>query len=286
MLILGIITMFYGEIKAYQEKEIKRLFAYSTIGQIGEICMTIALFSYLSASGALFHVINHAIMKDLIFLATGAFLIHSGLSKIEDLKGLGKAMPFTATCIVIGLLSIMGVPPFAGFNSKFAMVYALAEYNAFLPVLMLIAGLIGCIYYARIIRILVFEKYEGPAIQSASPSMKIAMGILVALCIIIGLYPQFILNFLVYPATTFIAQLNGLRDFTGQSTNLLSILTINWQAHTIVLLLGSLLPCILRKNPLQCGIASVFVLSLQVYLLLLMLQIMIHFPFYLLLQLQ
>ncbi len=261
MLLLGIITMFYGEIKAYQEKEIKRLFAYSTIGQIGEICMTIALFSYLSASGALFHVINHAIMKDLIFLATGVFLVRSGFSKIEDLKGLGKAMPFTATCIVIGLLSIMGVPPFAGFNSKFAMVYALAEYNAFLPILMLIAGLIGCIYYARIIRVLIFEKYEGPEIQDASPSMKIAMGILAMLCIIIGLYPQFILNFFVYPATTFIAQLNGLREFTGEPTTLLSILHINWQAHTVVLLLGSLLPCILRKNPLQAGIASVFMLS-------------------------
>ena len=261
LLLLGIITMFYGEIKAYQEKEIKRLFAYSTIGQIGEICMTIALFTYLSASGALFHVINHAIMKDLIFLATGVFLLRSGLSKIEDLKGLGKAMPFTATCIVIGLLSIMGVPPFTGFNSKFAMVYALADYNPYLPILMLIAGLIGCVYYARIIRVLIFEKYEGPEIHDASPSMKIAMGILAGLCIILGLYPQFILDIFVYPATTFIAQLNGLRGYTGEVTTLFSILTINWQAHTIVLLLGSLLPCILRKNPLQCGIASVFVLG-------------------------
>lgn len=149
--------MFYGEIKAYQAIEIKRLFAYSTIGQIGEICMTLGVFSYLATTGALFHIFNHAVMKDLIFLCTGVFILRSGFTKIEDLKGLGKVMPFTASCMVIGLLSILGLPPLAGFNSKFIMLLGLAEYSPYLAALMLLASFIGCVYYTRIIRILVFE---------------------------------------------------------------------------------------------------------------------------------
>ena len=260
LILLGIVTMFYGEIMAFKAEEIKRLFAYSTIGQIGEICMTLGVFSYLAATGVLFHIFNHAIMKDLIFLCTGAFMLRSGFSKIQDLKGLGKVMPFTATCMVIGLLSILGLPPFAGFNSKFIMLFGLAEYSPYLAALMLLASFIGCVYYTRVIRILVFEKYEGPKVEDAALPMKIAMGALALGCIVFGLYPQLVLDNLIAPVTSLIAAKGGF-NLSEQSLNIVALTTVTWKSPAIIILLGAILPVIVRKSPLQSGIASVIVMS-------------------------
>lgn len=260
LILLGIITMFYGEIKAYQAIEIKRLFAYSTIGQIGEICMTLGVFSYLATTGALFHIFNHAVMKDLIFLCTGVFILRSGFTKIEDLKGLGKVMPFTASCMVIGLLSILGLPPLAGFNSKFIMLLGLAEYSPYLAALMLLASFIGCVYYTRIIRILVFEKYTGPQVADATPAMKAALGALAFLCVLFGIYPELVLNTLIAPVTDLIAGKGGF-NLSGQGLDLVSLTTVTWKSPALIIVLGAVLPVILRKNPMQSGIASVFVLG-------------------------
>lgn len=260
LMLLGIVTMFYGEIMAYKAEEIKRLFAYSTIGQIGEICMTFGVFSYLATTGVLLHIFNHAIMKDLIFLCTGAFMLRSGFTKIQDLKGLGKVMPFTATCMVIGLLSILGLPPFAGFNSKFIMLFGLAEYSPYLAALMLLASFIGVVYYTRVIRILVFEKYTGPKVEDATLPMKIAMGILALACVVFGLYPQLVLDNLIAPITALIAAKGGF-NLSEQAVNIVALTTVTWKSPAIIILLGAVLPVIVRKNPLQCGIASTLVLT-------------------------
>lgn len=260
LIILGIITMFYGEIMAYKAEEIKRLFAYSTIGQIGEICMTFGVFSYLATTGVLLHIFNHAIMKDLIFLCTGVFLIRSGFTRIRDLKGLGKVMPFTATCMVIGLLSILGLPPFAGFNSKFIMLFGLAEYSPYLAALMLLASFIGCVYYTRVIRILVFEKYEGPQVEDAALPMKIAMGTLALGCVVFGLYPQLVLDNLIAPITNLIGMRGGF-NLSEHALDIAALTTVTWKSPAIIILLGAILPVIVRKSPLQSGIASVIVMS-------------------------
>ncbi len=260
LILLGIVTMFYGEIMAFKAEEMKRLFAYSTIGQIGEICMTFGVFSYLATTGVLLHIFNHAIMKDLIFLCTGVFLIRSGFTKIQDLKGLGKVMPFTATCMVIGLLSILGLPPFAGFNSKFIMLFGLAEYSPYLAALMLLASFIGVVYYTRVIRILVFEKYEGPQVEDATLPMKIAMGLLALGCVVFGLYPQLVLDNLIAPVTNLIAA-KGDFNLSEQDLNIVALTAVTWKSPAIIILLGAILPVIVRKSPLQSGIASVIVMS-------------------------
>ena len=154
--VLGALTMIYGELMALRQTDVKRLLAYSTIGQIGEISMTLGLCSWLAASGALLHMLNHSVMKDLLFLCSGALILRAGSRNLADLRGMGKAMPFTSACMIIGLISILGLPPFAGFMSKFLMLYALAEASPLLAGLMLLASLAGCVYYTRIIKTLIF----------------------------------------------------------------------------------------------------------------------------------
>jgi formate hydrogenlyase subunit 3/multisubunit Na+/H+ antiporter MnhD subunit len=87
---IGIVTMLLGEICAVRQTDIKRMFAYSTIGQIGEIVAVLGLGTWLAMTGALAHVLNHAIMKDLLFLAAGALILRVGsrnLADISDAKG-------------------------------------------------------------------------------------------------------------------------------------------------------------------------------------------------------
>lgn len=259
---LGVLTMLYGELMALRQQDIKRMLAYSTMGQIGEITITLGLCSYLAATGALFHLVNHAIMKDLLFLCSGILIMRAGGRKLSDLKGLGRAMPVTAGCMIIGLLSIMGLPPFAGFMSKFSMLYAIARESVFLAALLLLASLAGCIYYTRIIRALIFEPYEGPAVQDPPLSMRVPVIILAGLCILIGLFPQIGL-YLVIPVVDSFAEAGKLVPQT------LPALSIDWPPYALWLMLGAAVPVYFKHSPETAGRATGWVLVAAAFLVVL-----------------
>lgn len=254
--LFGLVTMLYGEIMALRQDDLKRLLAYSTMGQIGEICMTLGVLSWLAATGALMHMLNHAIMKDLLFLCSGALIMRAGTHRLADLAGLGKAMPFTAACMVIGLLSILGLPPFAGFMSKFMMLYALAEVSPLLAAVMLLASLAGVIYYSRIIKTLIFEPYNGAPVADAPWSMRAAMAILAGLCLVLGLFPQLSLTYMVLPV------MNALGASGKLAVQALPALGANWPTHSILLFCGSIVPVLLRKKPRQAGAAAAVLLAI------------------------
>ena len=247
----GLITMIYGEVMALQQQDIKRLFAYSTIGQIGEITLTLSMVSFLAFTGVLFHTLNHAIMKDLLFLGSGALILRAGGQNLQDLRGLGKKMPFTVACMVIGLLSIMGLPPFAGFTSKYIMIMALAQKSVFLTGAMLLASMAGCIYYMRIVRVLVFEPCERENIVEAPWSMRLPLIILAALCILLGLVPNLGLA-LVIPAVSNII-MPAAADFA-------LLPSLQWQIIPLVLLAAGLVPFIKRDKPKLLGMYTSAVL--------------------------
>ena len=117
MLVLGCLTLIYGEVMALFQKELKRMLAYSTLAQIGEIAAILGLGTTLATSAAMLHVTNHAVMKTLLFFAAGAFILQSGRRVISELAGLGRVMPFTAGCYALATVAIMGLPPFSGFIS-------------------------------------------------------------------------------------------------------------------------------------------------------------------------
>ena len=256
---LGVITMLYGEIMALRQTDLKRILAYSTMGQVGEITLTLGLCSYLAATGALFHLVNHAVMKDLLFLCSGVLILRSGSRELKDLRGLGRAMPFTATCMVIGLLAIMGLPPFSGFMSKYMMLYAIADQSPMLAGLMLLASMAGCIYYMRIIRTLIFEPYEGQPLPNYSMGKNLSMlaplGILAGLCVLMGLFPNIGLA-LVLPAVKAFVQAGHL------PMQQLPSLSICWPWHSLLLLVGAIVPVLLRANHERAGKATGLILAL------------------------
>ncbi len=252
----GAATLILGEVMALRQDDIKRMLAYSTLGQIGEIALVLGIGTWLSTTGALWHMFNHAIMKDLLFLGAGALILRSGSRKLADLRGLGRQMPFTVACMGIGLVSIMGLPPFGAFYSKFLMIQAAAEAGQlWLAALILGGSLVGLVYYTRILKTLVFEERPDylPAATEAPLTMRLGMGVLAALCLLLGLAPQLPMQ-LVVPVA-------GLAFVPNPSDALVLLaVNVNWPIYVVVPIFGALLPAIFHKNRVMAGKTSVAVL--------------------------
>lgn len=254
--ILGIITSLYGEIMALRQKDIKRLLAYSTMGQLGEIVTTLGLGTYLSMVAGLYHVLNHAVMKGMLFLAVG-LLVHKLKSRdITAFKGVGKVMPFTAGCLSIGILAIMGLPPFNGFISKFLMLYAAVSSGYwYIAALILLGSIIAAIYYIRLIKTIFFEKYEGHAVKEGPLTMLIPIGLLTGVVIFNGLFPQFALKLVISAA-------NSVAAKGGLAITSIPEIQVSWPVIIIIPMLGGLLAFFLgKRSPKIAGWISVAVMS-------------------------
>jgi len=124
---LGVASMVVGGLLAAGQSDIKRLFAYSSISQVGFIVLGLGLGTPLGLVGALYHLVNHAMFKSLLFLNAGAVEYATGTRNLSELGGLNRALPVTGATSLIGSMSIAGVPPFNGFWSKLIIVLACIE---------------------------------------------------------------------------------------------------------------------------------------------------------------
>ncbi|MDF2531905.1 MAG: shaD, partial [Clostridia bacterium] len=129
VLILGAVGMIFGSILAIMQKDLKRMIAYSSVAQIGYIFFGIGLGNVLGLTAAIFHIISHALTKSALFLVAGNIIdkIHS--KEISKLKGIGIEMPITLGIFVVSALSMVGIPLFAGFNSKWNFALAIIDSN-------------------------------------------------------------------------------------------------------------------------------------------------------------
>jgi len=196
----GAITLLVGEIAAYSQKEdIKRMLAYSSIGQIGLIVFALGISTSLGLFGALFQLLNHALAKCLLFLAAGYMISRAGSKKLADLEGLGKQMPLIVIAFTVAAFSLVGLPPFAGFMSKLSIVCAALEtketsYLA-LIVVALIATVIEAGYFFRLVQRLYFKgdpttESSRPRVPEAPAGAMIPILVLAGLIIVLGIYPQ------------------------------------------------------------------------------------------------
>ncbi|WP_263772021.1 proton-conducting transporter membrane subunit [Propionivibrio soli] len=241
LLILGGATFVLGEVMALLQTEIKRMLAYSTLAQIGEIVAILGLGTSLATSAALLHASNHAIMKTLLFFAAGAFILQSGKRQIADLAGLGKVMPFSAGCYALATVSIMGLPPFAGFTSKFLMITAAAAAGRIdVAALLLIGSIVAAFYYLRVVRVLFFQPYRGPAVSEAPASMLLALAILSAAIILGGIDPRLQLD-----AVRAVSDLVAGRS--GSMPVMLPPLMFDWPVATAVATVGAVAVWLLGK---------------------------------------
>lgn len=115
---LAIFTVFMGSMLAFQEKNLKKRLAYSTVSQVSYILFGLLALTPEALSGALLQFVFHAVAKNGLFLAAGAVIFHTGLTRVDELRGVGRQLPGTLWGFTLCALSLIGIPPTAGFVSK------------------------------------------------------------------------------------------------------------------------------------------------------------------------
>jgi len=124
LLLLGLASILAGALAALGQRDLKRMLAFSSIGQVGYMALGLAIGTPLAVAGAVLHLFNHAVFKTLLFVNAAALERQAGTCDMDQLGGLGSRMPVTSTTSIIGLLSAAGIPPLAGFWSKLFVVMA------------------------------------------------------------------------------------------------------------------------------------------------------------------
>ncbi len=162
--VIGILMM---SVYAICQKDSKRLLAYSSVAQIGYMMLGIGFGSVLGVTATLVHLFNHALMKGALFMAIGALVYRVGSSRIEHFAGLGRQMPWTFAAIIIGGLSLIGIPGTAGFISKWYLVLAAIEQQYWVIVAVILVGsLLAVVYVWKLVEALYF-KPDGAAAQAS-----------------------------------------------------------------------------------------------------------------------
>lgn len=131
-LFLSLLTVLMGSMLAFGEDVLKKRLAYSTVSQLSYILFGIALLDPTALSGSILHMIGHALIKSTLFLCAGAIICRSGLTKVSELRGIGKRMPVTVWCFTIASLGLIGIPPTCGFISKWYL--AMGALDSGIPV--------------------------------------------------------------------------------------------------------------------------------------------------------
>ena len=194
-LALGVFTLVIGDIMALAQDDLKRMLAYSSVSQIGYVLVGFGIGTQLGIYAGLFHLLNHALAKALLFLAAGAIIYSTGARKISELGGLAKRMPVTSFCFFVGALAVSGIPPFNGFQSKLALFVAGAEAGDWYAVVIGIAGsLVTLVVLLKAAKSVFWGQAtpsaSAPTVREAPLTVVVSMVILAVLCLGIGIYPR------------------------------------------------------------------------------------------------
>ena len=225
----GTVTMFVGVTMALAQHDFKRLLAFHSISQIGYVITAIGLATVLGLEAGLFHAMNHTLFKGLLFLTAGAVLYATGTTDLDKLGGLAKKMPKTAICFLVGAFSISGLPPFNGFASKWMIYQATyqkaVECNnfayAFVTIVALVVSVMTLASFIKVTQAVFFgqlPKHLEDA-KEVPLSMRVPMWIMSVLCILSGVFYNFVEKFLLAPAAKAVLNVTNYVDkMMGEGT--------------------------------------------------------------------
>lgn len=207
----GLATLLIGAYVALFKHDLKGLLAYSTISHLGLITLLLGMNTQLSTVAAIFHIINHAAFKASLFMAAGIIDHETGTRDMRQINGLWKYMPHTATLAMVAAASMAGVPLLNGFLSK-EMFFAetlqqvtLGSLSWMVPVFATLGTVFSVAYSARFIHDVFFngEPVDLPKTPHEPPRfMRIPVEVLIALCLLIGIFPTFVVGPLLAVAST------------------------------------------------------------------------------------
>jgi multicomponent Na+:H+ antiporter subunit D len=190
MLVLGVLSMVVGGFLAVGQWDLKRMFAYSSISQIGYIVVALSLGTNLGLIAGLFHLFNHSIFKSLLFLASGSIEHATGTKNLRKLGGLAQKLPVTTTTTAIGALSISGVPPFNGFFSKLLIIIAcIAAGKWFVGIIAAAVSVVTLVYFLKAMRFSLFGELSESLskIKEVPFPMAFSLITLAVICLGVGI---------------------------------------------------------------------------------------------------
>ncbi|MDW7649846.1 MAG: monovalent cation/H+ antiporter subunit D family protein [Bacillota bacterium] len=199
ILLMASAAMIGGSMFAFVQLNLKRRLAYSSVAQIGYIFLGIGLGSVAGLTAGILHIFNHAVMKTCLFLAAGAIYRQTGETQVNHLKGLAYQMPLTVGAFTVAALSMIGLPLFNGFISKWYL--AVGSIHAGMPMfvgLIIISGLLNASYFLPIVWQAFFvESNNQPrtfVMDKIPKTMSVALVALVAMIVYFGIFPGFPLS--------------------------------------------------------------------------------------------
>jgi multicomponent Na+:H+ antiporter subunit D len=224
IIILGVLSMFIGVTMAIPQKDVKRLMAYHAISQTGYMLLGVGVglavignpamldtYGIIAMQGGIFHIINHAMYKGLLFLTAGAIFYRTGTRNLNELGGLGHSMKWTMIFFIIGALAIAGIPPFNGFASKLMIYESVFLFN---PLLSIIAMVVSILTLASFVKVF-HSVFMGPKlprysdVQEVPIPMLAGMALLALMVILFGIFPQQVVDILIAPAASALIDQGG-----------------------------------------------------------------------------
>ena len=196
---IGTVTAVMAALIATQQDDIKRILAYSTLSQLGYMIMAVGL---ASSEAAMFHLFTHAFFKALLFLGAGSVLV--ALHHEQDIwkmGGQGRNLFLTFVAFGIGMLALIGCPPFAGFFSKDAILSLAYNRNPTIFVLALLTAFLTAFYMMRLFVVVFFGKPRSPVARTSreAPTSMLIPLVVLALLALIGGFNFFARHFLTLP---------------------------------------------------------------------------------------
>ena len=202
LLVLTVVTMTLGNVVALVQTNVKRLLAYSTIGQVGYLLIGLVVHTRLGLAGLLLYLVAYLFMNLGVFACVVAVVEATGSESLDAFRGLSARAPALAACCAAFLLSLAGIPPLLGFLGKFLLFgSAIAAHAAWLAVAAALNSAIALYYYINLIRLMYFAAPQDAQPLRPAPALRLAVGVCAAVTLGFGLFPGWLLHVLG-PLTT------------------------------------------------------------------------------------
>ena len=189
------LTVLYGAVMAVREHHVKRRLAYSTVSNLGYMLLGTALMTAAGDAAATLHMVCHSLIKIVLFFCIGGVMTQTGLTQVAEMRGLGRRMPFTFAAFFVASLALMGIPPLAGFASKYALIEAAVDAGGFWPLMgaasLIVSAILTAVYTMTVALPAWYLPAGAEAGKRCDPGwrMLVSIYVILALMIAAGLWP-------------------------------------------------------------------------------------------------
>jgi proton-translocating NADH-quinone oxidoreductase chain M len=235
----GVITMIYGGAMALMQDDVKKLLAYSSISHIGYIIFGLGSQSMLGITGSVLMWIPHALGETILFLMAGSIILRTGTRSMSNLGGIARKMPYTATFAMIGVLTLIGVPPTSGFMAEWIMFTGALQtgtenmdsFRVVLFSLAILSTILTSSYLLVMYKKIFFGKLPPrfEKLRDVNRYAIIPMAFIAGLSLFIGVYPDPVINpIIAYSQAIFSdsPEIASIPTVTNLNTNILGSVVI------------------------------------------------------------